>query len=280
MDRNLTLYQLSPELAAKVFDRIESFNRGRMPKDGKYVISMPTLYRPYYGFWRDTHIMVEGTAAREMNSIFILDWYHTTNEVLLEPMYTESHPIKNKHYGMQVIADGPDTKTELIKDSFFKMITLAKKRIWLVTPYLIPNSELIIALRVAAMSGVDVRILVPGKNDKGKKLIYCATQAYFSELLEAGVQIYLYSNLFIHSKILIIDDDIASVGTVNFDYRSFGLHFEDTVILYQDPSIQRLIEDYENDLLVSKPVIFEEWKKRNQLQKMIESLVRIFSPLL
>lgn len=234
----------------------------------------------YYGFWRDTHIMVEGTAAREMNSIFILDWYHTTNEVLLEPMYTESHPIKNKHYGMQVIADGPDTKTELIKDSFFKMITLAKKRIWLVTPYLIPNSELIIALRVAAMSGVDVRILVPGKNDKGKNWIYCATQAYFSELLEAGVQIYLYSNLFIHSKILIIDDDIASVGTVNFDYRSFGLHFEDTVILYQDPSIQRLIEDYENDLLVSKPVIFEEWKKRNQLQKMIESLVRIFSPLL
>lgn len=234
----------------------------------------------YYGFWRDTHIMVEGIAAREMNTIFIKDWYHTTSKLLLEPMYTEYYPVKNKHSAMQVIADGPDLQTELIKDSFFKMITLAKKRIWLTTPYLIPNSELIMALRVASMSGIDVRILVPGKHDKGKKMIYRATQAYFSELLEAGVKIYTYSNLFMHSKILIIDDDIASVGTVNFDYRSFGLHFEDTVILYQDPNIQILVEDFKEDLLVSKPIIFEEWKKRNQLQKMVESLVRIFSPLL
>lgn len=235
---------------------------------------------PYYGFWRDTHIMVEGAAAREMNSIFIKDWYHTTNELLLDPIYTEIHPIKNKNSAMQVIADGPDTRTELIKDTFFKMITLAKKRIWLTTPYLIPNSELIIALRVAAMSGIDVRILVPGKHDKNKKVIYRATQAYFSELLEAGVKIYTYSNLFMHSKILIIDEDIASVGTVNFDYRSFGLHFEDTVILYDDPSIQKLIDDFEEDLSVSNEILFEEWKKRKGIQKLGESLVRIFSPLL
>lgn len=235
---------------------------------------------PYYGFWRDTHIVLEGVAAKEMNTIFIRDWYHTTNEVLLDPMYTKSYPLKNKTSAYQVIADGPDTKTELIKDTFFKMITMAKKRIWITTPYLIPNSELIMALRVASMSGIDVRILVPGKHDKGKKMIYRATQAYFSELLEAGVNIYTYSNLFIHSKVLIIDDDIASIGTVNFDYRSFGLHFEDTVILYQDKSIQTLIQDFQNDLLVSKPIIFEEWKKRNKFQKMEESFVRIFSPLL
>ncbi len=234
----------------------------------------------YYGFWRDTHILLEGNAAREMNSIFIRDWYHTTNELLLEPMYKEYHPVNNKNSAVQVVADGPDNELEIIRDGFFKMITLAKKRIWLTTPYLIPNSELITALRVASMSGVDVRILVPGKHDKGKKIIYRATQAYFSELLEAGVNIYTYSNLFMHSKILIIDDDLASIGTVNFDYRSFGLHFEDTVILYKDPSIETLIQNYQEDLLVSKPVIFEEWKKRKKLQKMEESLVRIFSPLL
>ena len=148
------------------------------------------------------------------------------------------------------------------------------------TPHLIPNSELIMALRVAAMSGIDVRILVPGKYDKGKKMVYRATEAYFSELLEAGVKIYTYSDLFMHSKVLIIDDEIASIGTVNFDYRSFGLHFEDTVILYGDPSIKKLIKDFEDDLLVSKCVILEEWKKRRQGQKMIESLMRIFSPLL
>ncbi len=234
----------------------------------------------YYGFWRDTHIMVEGNAARELNTIFIRDWYHTTSKLLLEPMYTEYHPIKNKHSGVQVVADGPDTEIELIKDAFFKMITLAKKRIWLTTPYLIPNSELIIALRIAAASGIDVRILVPGKHDKGKKMIYRATEAYFSELLEVGVKIYKYSDLFMHSKILIIDDDIASIGTVNFDYRSFGLHFEDTVILYEDPSIKKLVKDFEDDLLVSKPVVLEEWKRRKHMRKLVESLVRIFSPLL
>ncbi len=235
---------------------------------------------PYYGFWRDTHMVIYGTAVRELNSIFIRDWYHTTNELLLDPMYTEYHPVKNKSGAVQVLSDGPDNGIELIKDSFFKMIMLAKKRIWLATPYLIPNSELIVALQVAAQSGVDVKILVPGKHDKGKKMIYRATQAYFSELLEAGVHIYTYSNLFMHSKILIIDDDIASVGTVNFDYRSFGLHFEDTVILYKTSSIHTLIQNFKEDLLVSKPIIFEEWKKRKQFQKMEESLVRIFSPLL
>lgn len=235
---------------------------------------------PYYGFWRDTHIVIKGEAVSELNSIFIKDWYHTTNELLLEPSYIECHPIKNKESGYQILADGPDTKVELIKDTFFKMITLAKKRIWLTTPYLIPNSELIIALRIAAMSGVDVRILVPGKPDKGKKLVYRATEAYFSELLEVGVKIYTYSNLFMHSKILIIDDDVASIGTVNFDYRSFGLHFEDTVILYKDPSIQALIQNFEEDLSVSKLIVLEDWKKRNPVQKMVESLVRIFSPLL
>ena len=83
-----------------------------------------------------------------------------------------------------------------------------------------------------------------------------------------------------HSKVLIIDDDIASIGTVNFDYRSFGLHFEDTVILYEDPSIKTLVKDFENDLLVSKLIVLEEWKKRRQGQKMVESLMRVFSPLL
>lgn len=111
-------------------------------------------------------------------------------------------------------------------------------------------------------------------------MVYRATEAYFSELLEAGVKIYTYSDLFMHSKVLIIDDEVASIGTVNFDYRSFGLHFEDTVILYEDPSIQKLIKDFEDDLLVSKCIILEEWKKRRYGRKMIESLMRIFSPLL
>lgn len=234
----------------------------------------------YYGFWRDTHIVLEGRAVKQLHLIFIKDWYHTTNELLLQEKYLLEYAISNKDSAVQIVADGPDNSLEIIHHTFFKMINEAKQRVWIVTPYLILDTRLIMALKVAALSGVDVRIIVPGKHDKGKKIIYKATESYFSELLEVGVKIYRYSDRFIHSKVLIIDDDVASIGTVNFDYRSFNLHFEDTVILYFDSSIQKLIQDYEDDLSISTEIEWDTWKHRNIFQKAIESLVKIFSPLL
>lgn len=235
---------------------------------------------PYYGFWRDTHIVLEGRAVNQLHLVFIKDWYHTTNELLLNEKYLMEYRVSNQESAVQVVSDGPDNTLELIHSTFFKMINEANERVWIVTPYLVLDTQLVTALKIAALSGIDVRIIVPGRHDKGKYIIYKATESYFSELLEAGVKIYCYNNQFIHSKVLIIDDDIASVGTVNFDYRSFDLHFEDTVLLYFDPSIQKLIQDYEEDLKVSTLVTWEEWKKRNIFQKSIESLVKIFSPLL
>lgn len=235
---------------------------------------------PYYGFWRDTHLLVRGMAVKNLNVVFIKDWYHTTDELLTQSKYINSHAINNSKSAIQIVADGPDNPRGLIRNTFFKLINEANKRVWIVTPYLILDNELLVSLRVAALSGVDVRIIVPGIHDKGKKMVYKATEAYFNDLLEAGVKIYKYNDRFIHSKVMIIDDDIASVGTVNFDYRSFDLHFEITAILYFDPAIDQLIDEYKEDLSNSTQVMYNNWKKRSFNQRMIESLVKIFSPLL
>ncbi|HHW69599.1 MAG TPA: cardiolipin synthase, partial [Tenericutes bacterium] len=234
----------------------------------------------YYGFWRDTHILLEGSAVTDLNLIFLKDWYNSTGEILDTDKFLIKHTVDNKNSLVQIVEDGPDKNFNVIKHSYFKMINEANERVWITTPYLILDVELISALKIAALSGIDVRIIVPGLHDKGKTTIYKATEAYFSELLEAGVKIYKYNKRFIHSKVFIIDDDIASVGTVNFDYRSFELHFEVTVLLYLDNTIKDLIKDYETDLSNSKEVLWEKWKKRNKIQKLIESIVRIFSPLL
>ena len=235
---------------------------------------------PYYGFWRDTQLLIEGSAVRELNMVFIKDWYHTTNELLSPNKYLIEHKYTNDISAIQIVTDGPDNNLGILRDTFFKLINNATKRIWITTPYLILDNELIGSLKVAALSGIDVRIIVPGLHDRGKYIIYKATEAYFSDLLESGVKVYRYNNHFIHSKVLIVDDDIASIGTVNLDYRSFDLHFEVTALLYCDESIDHLINDFNKDLDNSTEVLWIDWKKRHPYQKMIESLVRIFSPLL
>lgn len=234
----------------------------------------------YYGFWRDTHLLLKGDSVMDLHRVFIKDWYHTNNELLLSDKYLQKHETNKKTGIVQILADGPDNDIDIIRMTFSKMINDAKRRIWLTTPYLILDNELINSLRIAALSGIDVRIIVPGIPDRGKKIIYKVTEAYFGELLEAGVKIYRYKDKFIHSKKIIIDDDVASVGTVNFDYRSFELHFEVTAIMYKDKSIQKLIGYYEEDLKNSEEVIVSNWQKRAWYQKTTESIVRIFSPLL
>lgn len=234
----------------------------------------------YYGFWRDSHLLLKGTAVKDLNIVFIKDWYHTTGTLLDNKKFLKEYKSNNKKDIVQIVSDGPHNNVDIMRNTFIKLINEANKRIWIVTPYLILDNELSMALKLAAASGVDVRIIVPGLYDKGKKIVYRATESFFNELLEYGVKIYKYQNLFIHSKILIIDDDVASVGTVNFDYRSFDLHFEVTAITYSNSVVQELIESYKKDLTNSTQVMYEMWIKRSIKQRIIESLVKIFSPLL
>ena len=235
----------------------------------------------YYGFWRDTHIMIEGDAVKSLNLIFMSDWYNITSENLFKDKYLQTYPVsENKFSGVQIIKDGPDMDGSIIKDIYFKAIMEAQENIRIATPYLILEDDILKALRVAALSGVTVDILVPGKPDRGKNLVYLATQSYFERLLEAGCNIYTYSENFMHSKFLIIDDKIASIGTANLDFRSFHLNFEVTTLLFLDKSIKHLVKDFEDDLKESDIITLEVWQNRSYYKRWFEAYAKLFSPML
>ncbi|WP_349410271.1 cardiolipin synthase [Pseudalkalibacillus sp. SCS-8] len=234
---------------------------------------------PSFGFWRDTHLMVSGEAVRSLQLIFLQDWYSMTGETLLEPNYLSPEiPTKAISGGVQMISGGPDHQWDVIKKLFFSMIISAKKSIWITSPYFIPDEDILNALRVAALSGIDVRLLFPAKPDK--RLPFYASRSYFPSLLEAGVQIYEYNKGFLHSKIIIVDNELASIGTANMDMRSFHLNFEVNAFLYRTESTMDLVEDYLMDLEDSTQLVHESFANRPFYYKLIESTSRLLSPLL
>ncbi|WP_223700676.1 cardiolipin synthase [Sutcliffiella deserti] len=233
----------------------------------------------YFGFWRDTHLLVRGEAVRTLQLIFLQDWYYATDQSLLKKEYFSPRLTEQKkHGGVQMIAGGPDQEWEVIKSLYFKMITSARKSIWIASPYFVPDDDIFTALKVAALSGIDVRIIVPHRPDK--RIVYYASRSYFPEMMDAGVQIYEYEKGFLHSKVVIVDDEIASIGTANMDMRSFHLNFEVNAFLYNTESVLSLVEDFEKDLLDSKPIVKGIFAKRPLFQKVVESISRLASPLL
>ncbi|NBI28952.1 cardiolipin synthase [Chengkuizengella marina] len=234
------------------------------------------------GFWRDTHIQLNGEAVNALQYFFQKDWLFATNEKFSSDEYFNKNvksSVPNTETGaVQVINSGPDQKWNVIKDLFFSMITSAKKSIWLASPYFIPDEDIISALRIACLSGIDVKFLFPLNPDN--RFVYYASRSYFSELLEAGMKIFEYKNGFMHSKFIIIDEEFATVGTTNVDLRSFYLNFEVNVILYEDESVRKLIDDFQTDLLVSTLIEYEQFSHRSITQKIAESLARLASPFL
>jgi cardiolipin synthase len=141
-----------------------------------------------------------------------------------------------------------------------------------------PDEDILSALKVAALSGIDVRLIVPYKPDK--KIVYYASRSYFPELLEAGVKVYEYEKGFLHSKIIIVDYELASIGTANMDMRSFHLNFEVNAFLYRTGSTQTLVNEYLNDIEQSHEIVKEEFAKRQFYKKILESTARLLSPML
>lgn len=233
----------------------------------------------YFGFWRDTHLWIRGEAVRTLQLIFLQDWYYMTGKTLLTPEYLSPQLV---HYdgqgGVQLIAGGPDQKWEVIKHLYFAMITSAQRSIWIASPYFVPDEDILTALKVAALSGIDVRILAPKRPDK--KIVFYASRSYFPELLEAGVKIYEYSKGFLHSKIMIVDGELASIGTANMDMRSFHLNFEVNAFLYHTDSTKKLVADFLEDLKDSSPIDDETFRRRPLSIRVVESVSRLLSPLL
>ncbi|QED50054.1 cardiolipin synthase [Cytobacillus dafuensis] len=231
-----------------------------------------------FGFWRDTHMEMKGEAVRTLQLIFLQDWYYMTDQNILTADYLSPDLEENNHGGVQLIAGGPDTEWSVIKNIFFSMITSAQKSVWIASPYFIPDEDIFSALKIAALSGIDVKLLMPQRPDK--KIVFYASRSYFPEMLEAGVKIYEYEKGFMHSKIIIVDEELASIGTSNMDMRSFHLNFEVNAFLYRTRSTQKLVHEYMNDLQNSKQIDLEHFKERHIGYRIIESTSRLFSPFL
>jgi cardiolipin synthase len=228
---------------------------------------------PKFGFWRDSHVLIKGNGVTSIQNVFIKDWYYVKNEVLEKPL---DKSIELFTGFFTVVESGPDFENGLIKDIYLKMINSAKRSIRIVTPYLIIEPEMMTALKIAVQSGVQIKILVPGKSDT--KIAGFATRSYYEALLSYGVEIYEYRDHFVHSKILVVDDIIASLGSVNFDPRSFHLNFEVTAIFSNDATNQ-VVQAMEFDLTQSTKIDINEWNRRGLLTRLIQGFINLFSPL-
>ena len=231
-----------------------------------------------FKFWRDTHIRVKGEAVNELNKRFILDWDYAADENMGNMSMYFPNPDVVGNVGMQIVSSGPDHMEEYIKNSYMKIINNAKNYVYIQTPYLVPDSPMMEALKISALSGVDVRIIVPGAPDHF--FMEWILSANIGLLMEYGIKIYRYGNGFIHSKTIVADGEVCSIGTANLDIRSFKLNFEVNAFIYNETVAKEQEKIFLDDQLKSKLVTKEEYYKRSRSLKIKESLIRLLAPIL
>lgn len=236
------------------------------------------VYSRRFGHWRDTHMRIVGDTVIALQMRFILDWRAASKEfVLVDEKYMHLSKQSNK-IGMQIVSSGPDDINDQIKQGFLKIINEAKEYIYIQTPYFIPDSSITDALSIAAASGIDVRIMIPNRPDH--PFVYTATKAYCMDMLEYGIKAYTYEGGFLHCKSIVSDNAIASVGTCNFDIRSFRLNFEVNAFIYNSATATMLREQFEKDLEKSKEITLEDVKNQSFIMRFRSAISRLFSPVL
>jgi cardiolipin synthase len=227
--------------------------------------------------WRDTHLRIVGEAINGLNYSFAVDWNFTARQLVTEP--TKQFDVQpNDGDGIQLVTSGPTDRWSNLGFVFFKAISNARKCVYLQTPYFLPNDSLLKVLQVAALSGIDVRVMIPRYPDS--KLLKYASYSYIKECLEAGVKIYLYDAGMLHAKAVIVDDELATTGSTNFDFRSFEHNFECNAVIYSTSFNKRMKDIFVKDMEECTCVDLEEWKKRPLKQKIWESIVRLMSPIM
>lgn len=229
--------------------------------------------------WRDTHLRITGDAVLPVYKRFCLDWDFSSHDNLsetLSDLHLAEKPEKEP-LPIQIVASGPDSAEEEIKSGLIKMIFSAREYLYIQTPYFVPDQAFRNALITAVQSGVDVRLMIPGAPDK--MYVYYTSLSNLDDMLKAGVKVYLTDG-FIHSKTVVADDRIATIGTTNIDIRSFQLHFEVNAFFYSDTFAKRCREIFENDMKGSKLLTLEQYRKRSLATRIKESFFRLFSPIL
>lgn len=229
------------------------------------------------GKWRDTFVRIEGAAVQGLQSNFLIDWCFVDSKLIIDPKYYPPMPFYEDNF-IQFVASGPDSDWPNIMCGLSQAIMTATKYVYMHTPYFMPPEVVTSAVCTAALSGIDVRLLVPEKSDS--PLSAAATKTYISRLLEAGVRVYFYTGNFLHSKCVVIDDMISSIGSANLDERSSSLNFELNAFIYDVDTAQLLKQYFWSDLESSYELTLSEWEKRSRWAKLKESIARLFVPLM
>lgn len=231
------------------------------------------------GYWRDTHLMIVGPGTSYLQYTFLCDWNFCAEQQLeTESYFFRNDETKGGDTVVQIASSGPDSDRPTILYTLIQAISEAKKEVLITTPYFIPDESLINTIKIVALSGVEVKLIVPKKADSF--LVNAAACSYYSDLLEAGVQIYLYNKGFIHAKTIVIDEELSMLGTANMDVRSFELNFEVNAVVYDGDFSTELKNSFEKDLKYCDKINLEHWNLRSNWKTLPEKVARLFSPLL
>ena len=227
--------------------------------------------------WRDTHLRVEGPVIESLMYSFVIDWNFLRPDADVQPIPVRNHE-RAGGVDMQLVTSGPVDKWNNIVLCFQQAIASARKRIYIQTPYFLPTDALLKALQGASLSGVDVRVMIPEKTDS--ILLGFGSRSYIDDCLKAGVKIYLFTPGMLHAKTMMIDDDFVSTGSVNFDFRSFENNFEANLLIYSEEVSRRMRDIFFQDLSSCRKLTLSSWRRRPRSQRVMESLVRLFAPIL
>ena len=236
---------------------------------------------PKFGYWRDTHLRVRGTAVSSIQQRLLTDWNAAAapaDRVTWRDGYFIEPAQAPGTVALQIAASGPDSEWERIKFGYIKMIDSAQRSVWIQSPYFMPDFAVLDALKIAARSGLDVRLMIPDKPDH--LLVYPATLSYADELADAGARIFIYRNGFLHAKTVLVDHEMGSVGTANMDYRSFRLNFEVNAFFYDADLGSRLRDVYLDDLTLCTPFDRSKAFGNRYSWALKEGVSRLVSPLL
>lgn len=230
-----------------------------------------------WGIWRDTHARIKGPAVYGLQSAFSIDWSFTTREFLSEACYYP--PVEETgNTDIQILTSGPLGEWKEIAISFLKAIANARDCIYIQTPYFLPTDSLLKALQAAALAKVDVRLMIPSHSDS--RLLQYASQSYLKDILRAGIKVYFYQGGFLHAKSLIIDNEFSSLGSTNFDFRSFDHNFEINAFMYNADTNAQMKKIFINDMRQCRRITLSRWKRRPLTTKVAESFARLMSPIL
>ncbi|MGN0680646.1 MAG: cardiolipin synthase [Candidatus Fimisoma sp.] len=230
-----------------------------------------------FGYWRDTHIRIRGGAVYDLNARFILDWRFTTRENLpaVKPQMENAEAGAK---GIQIVSCGPESPKEEVKRAFMRMITYAQKNVYVQTPYFVPDPSIIESLKMAAQSGIDVRVMIPCMPDH--MFVYWATYSYVGELLRSGARVFIYDEGFLHAKTLVVDGEVGTVGSTNFDNRSFRLNFETNAFIFDDGFALKMEETFRRDMEKGHELTLEDYMNRSLIIKFKEAISRLLADIL